>query len=60
MRFIQAPSLAATLQPQRYEPLGNRVVRYHAGDFRADIEFDAEGFVTLYHDYLERLSVKET
>jgi hypothetical protein len=36
------------------------VIRYYAGDFQADIEFDADGFVTHYHGYLERLSAKDT
>jgi hypothetical protein len=35
---------------------GNGVVRYSSGSFTADIEFDADGFVTLYHGFLERLS----
>jgi uncharacterized protein len=33
---------------QRYEPLGNRVVRYRSGDFTSDLEFDEDGFVVRY------------
>ena len=35
---------------------GGRTVGYSPGSFEADIEFDADGFVTLYHDYLERIA----
>jgi uncharacterized protein len=55
MRFVDVPALAADISAQRYEPLGNRVVRYRSGTFEADIEFGADGFVTLYHGFLERL-----
>jgi uncharacterized protein len=37
------------------QPLGNRVVRYRSSGYQADITFDADGFVTLYQDYLERV-----
>ena len=56
MRFVRVPELTAEPAWQRYEPLGNRVVRYHSSGYQADITFDADGFVTLYHDYLERVS----
>ena len=56
MQFVNVPSLDVVRSVQRYEPLGNRVVRYSSGDFTADIEFDADGFVVLYHGFLERLS----
>ena len=35
---------------------GGPTVRYSSGGFEADIEFDADGLVTLYHDYLERIA----
>jgi len=55
MRFVRVPGLTAERVEQRYEPLGDRVVRYRAGGFKADIEFDDDGFVILYHGYLERV-----
>jgi hypothetical protein len=56
MRFVQRPDLADEPSDQRYTPLGDRTVRYESGGYQADIEFDGDGFVTLYHDYLERLT----
>ncbi len=41
---------------QRYEPRGHRTVGYSSGSFKADIEFDEDGFVALYHDFLERVA----
>jgi len=55
MRFVRVPELTAEPVWQRYEPLGNRMVRYRSAGFEADISFDADGFVTLYQDYLERV-----
>jgi hypothetical protein len=56
MRFVNVPELTDDLSAQRYEPLGKRAVRYSSGGFEADIEFGADGFVTLYHGFLERLA----
>ncbi|HEY7324135.1 MAG TPA: putative glycolipid-binding domain-containing protein [Streptosporangiaceae bacterium] len=55
MRFVRVPELTAEPARQRYEPLGNGVVRYSTTGYEADITFDADGFVTLYKDYLERV-----
>ena len=55
MRFVRVPELTAEPVRQRYQPLGNRVVRYSSNSYQADITFDADGFVTLYRDYLERV-----
>jgi uncharacterized protein len=55
MRFVRVPELTAGPAWQRYEPLGNRVVRYRSTGYQADITFDADGFVTFYQDYLERV-----
>jgi uncharacterized protein len=55
MRFVRVPDLTAAPARQRYEPLGNRVVRYRSNGYQADITFDADGFVTLYQDYLQRV-----
>jgi uncharacterized protein len=48
MRWIDVPSLEVSRSDQRYEPLGNGRVRFSAGSFTADIEFDEAGFVTSY------------
>ena len=56
MKFVTVPELEVVESRQRYEPKGGRVVGYASGTFAADIEFDADGFVSLYHGFLERLS----
>jgi uncharacterized protein len=55
MRFVRVPSLEVVPSEQRYDPLGDRVVRYSSGSFAANIEFDTDGFVTLYDGFLERV-----
>lgn len=55
MRFVRVPELTAEPAWQRYEPLGNGVVRYRSSGYQADITFDEDGFVTRYQDYLERV-----
>jgi hypothetical protein len=55
MRFVRVPDLIAESARQRYEPRGNQVVRYSSSGYQADITFDADGFVTIYQDYLERI-----
>jgi uncharacterized protein len=56
MRFVDVPGLGDSVVEQRYAPLGGRVVHYSSGSFAAEIEFDEDGFVTLYHDFLERVA----
>jgi uncharacterized protein len=56
MRWVEVPSLAVTLSEQRYEPLGNGVVRFTSGSFTADIEFDEAGFVISYPGIAARVS----
>jgi uncharacterized protein len=56
MNYVEVPGLTTRPVAQVYEPLGHRVVRYRSGGFQADIEFDADGVVTHYQDYLERVS----
>jgi uncharacterized protein len=56
MRFVRVPDLAVVASDQRYEPRGERVVRYSSGTFEADIEFDEDGFVLRYDRFLERLA----
>jgi len=48
MRWIDVPSLEVSVSEQRYEPLGDRRVRFSAGSFTADIEFDEDGYVIGY------------
>ena len=48
MSWVDVPSLEVSRSAQRYEPLGRGVVRFTAGDFTADIEFDDAGFVLRY------------
>lgn len=56
MSFVDAPSLEVSHSEQRYEPLGNDLYRYRSGDFVAEIQFDADGFVTHYEGLAERVS----
>jgi hypothetical protein len=56
MAFVQVPELTVVRSDQRYEPKGDRVVRYSSGSFAADIAFDEDGFVTTYEGFLERIS----
>jgi uncharacterized protein len=48
MRWVDVPSLEVSRSEQRYEPLGNGLVRFTAGEFTADIQFDEDGFVLSY------------
>ena len=55
MQFVRVPELRVVRSDQRNEPRGGRVVHYSSGSFAADISFDADGFVTLYEGFLERV-----
>jgi hypothetical protein len=55
MALVTVPDLAVTRSEQRYTPLRDGRVNYASGDFSADIHFDADGLVTLYEGYLERV-----
>jgi Putative glycolipid-binding len=48
MRWVEVPSLEITMSEQRYEPLGNGLVRFSSGSFTAEIRFDESGFVVDY------------
>jgi uncharacterized protein len=48
MRWVDVPTLEVSRSEQRYEPLGDGAVRFSAGEFTADIRFDAAGFVLEY------------
>ena len=48
MRWVDVPSLAVSVSEQQYEPLGDRIIRFRAGDFVSEITFDPSGFVLNY------------
>jgi len=48
MRWVDVPSLEVTTSQQLYEPVGNGVVHFRSGAFRARIQFDDAGFVVRY------------
>ena len=56
MAFVHVPQLTVDRNEQRYIPLERRIVRYRSGDFSADIEFDADGFVARYPGLAGRVS----
>jgi uncharacterized protein len=57
MRWVDVPSLEVSRSEQRYEPLGGGLVRFTAGEFTADIQFDEAGFVLDYPGIGRRASV---
>ena len=48
MQWVDVPSLEVTQSEQRYEPLGDGLIRFRSGSFTADIQFDTNGFVVDY------------
>jgi hypothetical protein len=54
MRFVRVPELTAEPARQRYEPPGNRMVRYRSSSYQATITVDADRFVTPCQDHRER------
>jgi hypothetical protein len=56
MAWVSVPDLAVRPSAQRYVPLGDARVEFISGDFRSSIHFDADGLVTLYEDFLERVA----
>ena len=48
MRWVDVPSLKVSSSQQRYEPLGNGLVRFCSGRFTADIRFYEQAFVVDY------------
>jgi hypothetical protein len=48
MRWVDVPSLEVSASQQRYEPLGDGLVRFRSGGFSAEIQFDDQGFVLDY------------
>ena len=55
MGFVALPELTISDSTQRYEPMGQRIVRYSSGSFEAAIVFDADGYVEHYSGFLERV-----
>lgn len=56
MAWISVPELEVRRSAQRYDPLsGGGTVRYQAGDFVADVEFDEDGFVVSYPGLANRV-----
>ncbi|MEC3953289.1 putative glycolipid-binding domain-containing protein [Nocardia sp. CDC153] len=55
MRYVSVPDLTDALTAQQYRPRGAGVIEFISGDYRADMEFDGDGFVTEYRDYLRRV-----
>jgi uncharacterized protein len=58
MAWASVPDLAVRRSEQRYEPLGDRKVRYVGLDdgFTAELELDYDGFVVRYPGLAERVS----
>ena len=56
MSFVRVPSLEVFRVEQRYEPVGDGVVRYRSDSFVADISFDEDGFVTHYEHLAQRVN----
>jgi hypothetical protein len=55
MRWVSVPDLEVQRSEQRYEPVMPEIVRFRAGSFSEEIEFDEDGFVTRYPGLAERL-----
>lgn len=58
MRWVDVPSLEVTTSEQRYEPLGDRRVRFRSNGFTADIYFDEHEFVIDYPGIARRAREK--
>jgi uncharacterized protein len=56
MRWVSVPALEVSEQRQRYVPLPDRVVRFEADDFVAEIRFGEDGLVEHYPGLAERVS----
>jgi hypothetical protein len=55
MRWVDVPSLEVTTSEQRYDPLGNGLVRFRSGSFSAEIQFDEAMFVVEYPGIARRV-----
>ena len=48
MQWVSVPDLTVERSEQRYEPFGDRRIRFSAGTFTAILDVDDDGFVTSY------------
>jgi hypothetical protein len=55
MRFVSVPDLEVLESRQRYEPLGDRRLRFSSGNFTAVLDFDDDGLVVRYEHLAERV-----
>jgi uncharacterized protein len=55
MQWVDVPSLEVTKSEQRYEPMGNRLIRFRSGSFTAEIQFDKNEFVVVYPGIARRV-----
>jgi hypothetical protein len=58
MAFVAVPSLEVARSEQQYEPKGDGRVRFSSGAFVAELEFDADWFVTHYEGLAERIDFR--
>ena len=56
MRWVSVPELELHESPQRYEPQGDRAIRFSSGSFVTEIQFDEDGFVGRYEGLAERVA----
>lgn len=56
MQWISVPQLEIRESHQRYEPVGDRVIRFTSGSFVAEIEFDEDGLVRSYEGLAARVA----
>jgi hypothetical protein len=52
--WVVVPSLQVIPAEQVYTVLGGRMIRFRSDSFRADLEFDADGYVTHYPGLAQR------
>lgn len=48
MRWVDVPTLEVTTSQQRYEPVGDGLIRFSSTGFTAEIRFDEDDFVVDY------------
>ena len=56
MRWVSVPELELHESPQRYEPRGERAIRFSSESFAAEIHFDDDGLVSRYDGLAERVA----